>query len=562
MKKIKFLVLSLSSMLLISSCNGANNKNQYSETNVLCVMSGYYGDSPYQNDLYYELIENNEKNQYNVNLTLYELGNEKDIYEEKFKNEINSKSYDYIVVLGDDLSLYTEGVIKTYQGYKFIYFDNESEEKYANTTSFNFSPEEFGALAAIEIKKKQSDNVAILYKYQNHFNNRKLYGMLNNLNENELKIAPFNIEENYNEAKVLDYIAKAKNDFNADLFFEDSKSNYDVIKENISSEKLISSTYTNSEVDENTVYKNYNKLFDTLLKNIAENNLNFDKNYEFGIEEGYLSSSNYKGQEINNNKLINNEYDEFNGLKERYFLDVSSNYDTKNSVYGKYHEALPHCSDMLDWKNAPRPGADNAMKPADWKCLGIWSTIYAQDGMRRVSNTGIEFKNMKIYGYSSRRGWVFLDHANPVGNFYEENFKDDYNKSFPNKVINDKDEKKTRIKLDEETYGFNYHPFGTQIDLESLDMVDIEYVYSTMDIRLITWNPEMPSDINDAKYVANIGGDWWIYKGATWKPDWSANRDISVGQFRTITQEWKTLEMCSVPLDKIDNILGNKEFLK
>ena len=92
-------------------------------------------------------------------------------------------------------------------------------------------------------------------------------------------------------------------------------------------------------------------------------------------------------------------------------------------------------------------------------------------------------------------------------------------------------------------------------------MLDIEYVYSTMDIRLITWDTEKPSDINDAKYVANIGGDWWVYVGATWKPDWSANRDVAVGQFRTITKEWKTLEMCSVPLDKIDQILGNKEFL-
>ena len=68
-------------------------------------------------------------------------------------------------------------------------------------------------------------------------------------------------------------------------------------------------------------------------------------------------------------------------------------------------------------------------------------------------------------------------------------------------------------------------------------------------------------DIEDAKYVANIGGDWWVEQGATWKPDWSANRDVAVGQFRTITKEWKTLEMCSCPVEKIAQILGNKEFL-
>ena len=92
-------------------------------------------------------------------------------------------------------------------------------------------------------------------------------------------------------------------------------------------------------------------------------------------------------------------------------------------------------------------------------------------------------------------------------------------------------------------------------------MVDIEYVYSTLDIRLITWNESKDIDIEDAKYVANIGGDWWVEQGATWKPDWSANRDVAVGQFRTITKEWKTLEMCSCPVEKMAQILGNKEFL-
>ena len=69
-------------------------------------------------------------------------------------------------------------------------------------------------------------------------------------------------------------------------------------------------------------------------------------------------------------------------------------------------------------------------------------------------------------------------------------------------------------------------------------------------------------NIKLAKYVANIGGDWWVEKGATWKPDWSANKDVSLGQFRTLTKEWKTLEMCSAPVEVAKNILGNKEFLQ
>ena len=145
MKHKKLLFLGLTSLLL-TACS-QENLSSYPEKTVLCVMSGYDGESAYQNDVYRELINNNQK-KYNVNLDLYDLGNSRELFQDKFSAEINNKAYDYIVVFGDDLSMYTEKTIKTYQGYKFIYFDNESEEKYDNTTSFNFSPEEFGALAA------------------------------------------------------------------------------------------------------------------------------------------------------------------------------------------------------------------------------------------------------------------------------------------------------------------------------------------------------------------------------------------------------------------------------
>ena len=82
-----------------------------------------------------------------------------------------------------------------------------------------------------------------------------------------------------------------------------------------------------------------------------------------------------------------------------------------------------------------------------------------------------------------------------------------------------------------------------------------------MDIRLVTWDSTKPNDMSKAKYVANIGGDWWAYKGATWKPDWSANRDICVSQYRIITPNWKTLYMTNVPVSKYDEIIGNGEFL-
>lgn len=559
MKRNKFALVGLGALLLTSCSTPSTN---YEELDVLCVMSGYEGESNYQNDLYRELINSNINNKYNIKFTLEDLGNDASLYDYKFKDEVTYKAYDYIVIFGDDLSMYTESTIKIYQGYKFVYFDNESNEKYDNTTSFNFTPEEFGALAARKIEEKNSNTVSYFYKYQNSYYDRKFYGLFNNLTNDSLKLIPYNIEEKLNEDKVKYYVDSAKEKYNTNVFFEDSKSNYDAISEKVNEENLITSTYMdNIESKSSYIYKDYRKMFDFMLKNMAEKTIDFSSNYELGINDGFLKAKDVNTESLNLSKFDFSNYENLDTKKEKYFVDIAADYDARNSVYGKFHEAVPNCNDTNDWKYAPRPGGDDGKKPVDWKALGIWSTIYAQDGMRRVNNTGIEFQNMKIYGYSKRRGWVFLEHANPVGSFYDEDFVDDYHTNFEDKYFNNKEDKKTRILLDKNTYGFNYHPFGNQIDLEEKDLVDIEYVYSTMEIRLITWDKEKPSDINDAKYVANIGGDWWVYKGATWKPDWSANKDVSVGQFRTITKDWKTLEMCSVPLDKFDEIVSNKEFL-
>ena len=279
----------------------------------------------------------------------------------------------------------------------------------------------------------------------------------------------------------------------------------------------------------------------------------------------------YGVDKINKNTLdkINNmpnlsqfDSEKFQQLKNKYIVDDNELYSPKSSVYSGYHEAIPNCSESNDWKYAPRPGADNGKKPASWKALGVWATIYQQDSHELSKNTGIEFKNMKLYGYSKRLGWRLIEHANPTGSFYDENFTNDSSKNFTSNFFNSKDTKTSKVKLDTKTKGFNYHPFGEQNDLTEIDMLDIEYVFSRMDIRLVTWDTTLPSDIDDAKYVANIGADWWVEKGSYWKEDWSSNRDVCVGQFRTITEDWKSLYMCSVPLDLYDEILQGQDFYK
>ena len=131
------------------------------------------------------------------------------------------------------------------------------------------------------------------------------------------------------------------------------------------------------------------------------------------------------------------------------------------------------------------------------------------------------------------------------------------------------DEITERIKLDYSTVGYNYHPFGSQISLYEKGLTDkdgnvingdILYIFSEMDIRLCVWDSAVQSDIDDAKYVANIGADWWRAVGLSWSADWNNNKDVCVGQFRTITKEWKRLYMTNVPSNLYDQIFETVPF--
>lgn len=310
MKKKSLLLLG-GAILFATSCS---TTPKYEQKNVLLIASGFSGDSTYQNDVYFNLINKYEKNKYNVKLNLLELGNESSVFEERIKSEVLYEPYDYVVVLGDDLSTFVESTIKTYLGYKFIFFDNESNEKYSNSVSLNFTPEDFGYLMGENIKQKHQKDVGYFYRYQNSFNNRKLYGMLTNLNENsdDIKISCYGIEEKNNEAKSLDYIKKATINNNVKLFAEDVKDNVTYFADSLETNEIITSAVTlDTKKDQVNIYKDYNKMFNYMLENIAKDSFDFSSNINLGIKDGYLSSKGITVKEENIKTLDDSNFNEF-----------------------------------------------------------------------------------------------------------------------------------------------------------------------------------------------------------------------------------------------------------
>lgn len=570
--KIKNLFLLLP--LLLSGCSNNNFSSSISkhEKNgkVLICYSGDEIDE-YPGIVVEEAVKNLTNNNYEIE-TL-SLGMTTVNYESKLNTNIDSMEYDKVILIGEDTLRFCEKSIKVRQGIQFFAIDDCTNISYSNLHHIDFSPIEISYLSGLLVADYVDDNnVAYIANVKNSYSNQELYGFLFGLEEQnvENKIGLRYLEEKDNYIKINDYIDQyLENSYNT--FYTTSNNSVYYINRKISSnQRLIPQTsidlsvYSNIEVGIN---KSYSKAIDYVL--------NIDNNEEY-LDRYILDYSSkayeiYGLDKINKNTLdkINNmpnlsqfDSEKFQELKNKYIVDDNELYSPKSSVYSGYHEAIPNCSESNDWKYAPRPGADNGKKPASWKALGVWATIYQQEGHELSKNTGIEFKNMKLYGYSKRLGWRLIEHANPTGSFYDENFTNDSSKNFTSNFFNSKDTKTSKVKLDTKTKGFNYHPFGEQNDLTEIDMLDIEYVFSRMDIRLVTWDTTLPSDIDDAKYVANIGADWWVEKGSYWKEDWSSNRDVCVGQFRTITEDWKSLYMCSVPLDLYDEILQGQDFYK
>ena len=570
--KIKNLFILLP--LLLSGCSNNNFSSSISkhEKNgkVLICYSGDEIDE-YPGIVVEEAVKNLTNNNYEIE-TL-SLGMTTVNYESKLNTNIDSMEYDKVILIGEDTLRFCEKSIKVRQGIQFFAIDDCTNISYSNLHHIDFSPIEISYLSGLLVADYVDDNnVAYIANVKNSYSNQELYGFLFGLEEQnvENKIGLRYLEEKDNYIKINDYIDQyLENNYNT--FYTTSNNSVYYINRKISSnQRLIPQTsidlsvYSNIEVGIN---KSYSKAIDYVL--------NIDNNEEY-LDRYILDYSSkayeiYGLDKINKNTLdkINNmpnlsqfDSEKFQQLKNKYIVDDNELYSPKSSVYSGYHEAIPNCSESNDWKYAPRPGADNGKKPASWKALGIWATIYQQDSHELSKNTGIEFKNMKLYGYSKRLGWRLIEHANPTGSFYDENFTNDSSKNFTSNFFNSKDTKTSKVKLDTKTKGFNYHPFGEQNDLTEIDMLDIEYVFSRMDIRLVTWDTTLPSDIDDAKYVANIGADWWVEKGSYWKEDWSSNRDVCVGQFRTITEDWKSLYMCSVPLDLYDEILQGQDFYK
>lgn len=224
---------------------------------------------------------------------------------------------------------------------------------------------------------------------------------------------------------------------------------------------------------------------------------------------------------------------------------------------GQAHEAIPN-GNITGWKhnsrweNQYRPtamahscGQSGCPGTGAFQALGCWSNIYRVEGTPFTQNTGVEMKDIKVYGWYNG-AWELVQHLPvPNGNFYAESFSGDSNRYFGDSVKQSSTSKTIILREANKINSENcmYHPFS---NIKAFD-TKYQYIYTCIDLRKVKWNENGVDDRDQTHYCSNCGGDWWLKEGLMFHDSWQHNKGVCQPKMIEITKEWRRFSMTTVP---------------
>ncbi len=195
------------------------------------------------------------------------------------------------------------------------------------------------------------------------------------------------------------------------------------------------------------------------------------------------------------------------------------------------HEGLPHGASHFDWGKAPRAGAKNP--PSGWTAAIAWGQLYEWIDGNQATNTRVQIRDLQMYYLSKTDNkWHELQKSLLVeGAAYREDFAGDINKPADIRKESDGSISVTTGK------GFNFH-FWPKPGRVLIPENDVAACFVTVQCRLIPDDPNGVDDLDSARYLMGVGGDWWKSMTAQWD-NWTTNADMGIGRFRFVTKEWQ-----------------------
>ncbi len=67
----------------------------------------------------------------------------------------------------------------------------------------------------------------------------------------------------------------------------------------------------------------------------------------------------------------------------------------------------------------------------------------------------------------------------------------------------------------------------------------------TVQARLILDGPSGPDDRAQARYLLDVGADYWQSLTAQWD-NWETNGDAAIGRFKYVGSEWRAFNMTTL----------------
>lgn len=208
------------------------------------------------------------------------------------------------------------------------------------------------------------------------------------------------------------------------------------------------------------------------------------------------------------------------------------------------HEGRPHgVPTSYGWTKGPRMESGN--DPAAFGAIIAWGQVYEDAEGNPAKNTRVQLKDIKAYLLSKKDGkWRLIQNSRDVaGAAYREDFVGDINK--PADIRNEADGS-VSVKAGG---GYNFH-FWPSTGRAPMDPDDIGGVFTTVRARLIIDDPTQPDDRAKARYLLNMGGDYWLNLNAKWD-NWTTNKGIAMGRFKYVKPEWQAFNMTTLSEDEI-----------
>jgi hypothetical protein len=200
-------------------------------------------------------------------------------------------------------------------------------------------------------------------------------------------------------------------------------------------------------------------------------------------------------------------------------------------------------STSVSWVAGPRVGMGNDSK--GFKAMTAWGQLYEDSTGNPATNSRVQIKNIKAYMLSKRDGkWHLLQSSEIVdGDAYREDYAGNVNK--PADIRYEQDGS-ISVKAGQ---GYNFH-FWSPNGRVSINPDDVNGIFTTVQARLVTDNPQQADDRSKARYLLSVGADYWLNLSAQWD-QWTTNGDIGIGKFKYVTTTWQAFNMITLSPSEI-----------